>query len=58
LHQLNVEHGGRTLEPISISAGFAVFPDHGETPEELLHAADSAMYQAKRAGRDRVFEYA
>ncbi|HUF37340.1 MAG TPA: diguanylate cyclase [Anaerolineales bacterium] len=58
LHNLNVEFDGMVLGPISISVGIAVFPVHGETPEELLHAADSAMYQAKRAGRDRVAEYA
>lgn len=32
----------------SLSIGVAVYPDHGVTPDALLHAADGAMYQAKR----------
>ena len=34
----------------SVSIGVAVFPEHGSTASELLRAADSAMYQAKRTG--------
>jgi diguanylate cyclase (GGDEF)-like protein len=35
----------------SLSIGVAVYPDHGATPGALLHAADGAMYQAKRLSR-------
>ncbi|KAI2685538.1 MULTISPECIES: diguanylate cyclase [unclassified Pseudomonas] len=35
----------------SLSIGVAVFPDHGVSPGALLHAADAAMYQAKRLSR-------
>ncbi|WP_260959731.1 diguanylate cyclase domain-containing protein [Pseudomonas citri] len=35
----------------SLSIGIAVYPDHGTTPGTLLHAADAAMYQAKRLTR-------
>jgi len=38
----------------TISAGVAVFPHHGETDEDLLRAADQAMYVAKAAGRNCV----
>lgn len=37
----------------TISFGIASFPRHGETAEELLRAADRAMYAAKELGRDR-----
>ncbi len=35
----------------SASVGFAMFPDHGSTPEELKRHADTAMYTAKRGVR-------
>jgi diguanylate cyclase (GGDEF)-like protein len=41
---------------IGASFGAAVYGDHGGTPEELLRAADAAMYQAKR-GRHGVRLY-
>ena len=37
------------------SAGIAIFPRDGNNANELLRAADWALYAAKRAGRDRVF---
>ena len=39
------------------SAGVAAYPDHGKTPDELTHAADTALYIAKNIGRNRVVEY-
>src|SRR3546814_9567213 len=38
---------------ISPSIGISVYPDHGQVPTELLKQAETAMYQAKAAGRDR-----
>jgi diguanylate cyclase (GGDEF)-like protein len=40
--------------PITISMGVATYPEHGEDPETLVSKADAALYQAKKAGRDRV----
>ena len=31
------------------SIGISIFPDHGQTPDELLQHADVAMYSAKRS---------
>jgi diguanylate cyclase (GGDEF)-like protein len=42
--------GGR----VTLSIGLASFPVHADTPEALIAAADAALYQAKREGRDRV----
>jgi diguanylate cyclase (GGDEF)-like protein/PAS domain S-box-containing protein len=39
---------------ITISMGLAEFPAHGTNSKEILSAADIALYQAKREGRDRV----
>jgi len=37
-----------------LSVGVAVFPEHGSTVEDILHAVDTALYRAKAEGRDRV----
>lgn len=39
---------------ITLSFGVAEFPSHGDSGAELISVADSALYQAKRDGRDRV----
>jgi diguanylate cyclase (GGDEF)-like protein len=40
---------------VTVSIGVAVFePDGGETSEDLLDRADSALYSAKSSGRNRV----
>jgi two-component system, cell cycle response regulator len=39
---------------VTVSVGVSAFPLDGMTAEDLLRAADEAMYRAKRAGRDRV----
>jgi two-component system, cell cycle response regulator len=39
---------------ISVSIGVATFPDDGTDSEGLVRAADTALYAAKRAGRNRV----
>lgn len=38
---------------LGASVGIAVFPNDARTAEELLRCADSAMYRAKHAGRNR-----
>ncbi len=40
--------------PVTASAGLATFPIHAGTPDALVRAADEALYESKRAGRDRV----
>lgn len=39
---------------ITVSIGVSTYPDHGDSWEDLLNAADSAMYTAKAAGRNCV----
>ena len=43
----------------TVSIGFAVFPEHDEgSIETLLRNSDTALYRAKRSGRDRVVPFA
>lgn len=43
--------GGKPVR-IGITIGIALFPQHGDTVEQVLKAADDAMYRAKDAGRN------
>ena len=47
---------GKSLR-LSISVGGAVFPDHAQTSAELMQKADEALYQSKRAGKNRAAVY-
>jgi len=42
------------LPQITVSIGVAVFAEHGETLAKVIDAADKALYESKRAGRNRV----
>lgn len=37
---------------VGASVGMASFPRHGQTRKQLLHAADIAMYEVKRTGKN------
>jgi diguanylate cyclase (GGDEF)-like protein/PAS domain S-box-containing protein len=54
VRSLTVEHHGTVMGTISASLGVALFPQHGDSRDELIQAADEAMYRAKREGRDRI----
>ncbi|MFA5890919.1 MAG: diguanylate cyclase [Actinomycetota bacterium] len=45
---------GETPVAVTISIGYAVYPENGTTPRQLLDAADQALYEAKARGRNRV----
>lgn len=51
-----VRHQLSDGEPASIgaSAGLAIYPRDGQTPQRLLQAADAAMYAVKRSGGGNV----
>lgn len=46
-----------TTHQITISIGVAAFPDDATDPIHLVELADSALYRAKRSGRNRICAY-
>jgi diguanylate cyclase (GGDEF)-like protein len=51
---LQLEPSGQSLPSVTMSIGVACSSDHGDTGEQLIHAADMALYRAKAGGRDQV----
>jgi diguanylate cyclase (GGDEF)-like protein len=51
---VRLEYGGTLLDAVTSSFGVAVYPQHAGDAEALLRAADEALYEAKKAGRNRV----
>jgi diguanylate cyclase (GGDEF)-like protein/PAS domain S-box-containing protein len=52
--KIEIVFQGQILGSINISMGIASYPVQGIEADELLRAADAALYRAKQAGRDRV----
>ncbi len=50
--QLHLQY--RHLHPLTISAGVALYPEHGSNGKEIIRAAEGALHQAKANGRDCV----
>jgi len=53
VENLKVQHNNASLQ-IKISIGTAMYPDNGDTAESIIIEADSALYRAKEAGRNKV----
>lgn len=43
--------------PVTVGAGVALFPVDGGSAAALVRAADTALYKAKRLGRDRTVRF-
>jgi diguanylate cyclase (GGDEF)-like protein len=51
---LHLAQDNKQLGSVTVSIGVAGFPEHANTPLELLRIADKCLYASKANGRDRV----
>jgi diguanylate cyclase (GGDEF)-like protein len=56
INKLKINSNGTKFN-ISFSAGIAAFPANGKNIEEVMQAADKALYQAKALGRNCIVVY-
>ncbi|MGB9835604.1 MAG: diguanylate cyclase [Candidatus Saccharicenans sp.] len=54
VRHLELKFAGSLLSHLTVSAGVASFPEHGQKWSEVLQAADLALLKAKSEGRNRV----
>ena len=54
VRKIEVQYRGETLGNLTVSIGVAAFPDYGESRDDVVQAADRALYHAKKEGRNRV----
>lgn len=47
----------KSIPSITVSIGIATAPEQGDTVEEIISAADKALYKAKQLGRNRIEVY-
>ncbi len=50
----HVEMSGKEEKPVTVSVGVASFPEHGFDLENLIKAADDALFLAKAKGKNKV----
>ena len=54
LKDVRIAYDGQMLPPITVSGGISSHPGHADSVLRLLKIADTALYAAKEAGRDRI----
>jgi diguanylate cyclase (GGDEF)-like protein len=59
IENLGIVHDGSVFRSVTVSVGVAVVrPNRESAPDDLVEAADTALYAAKRRGRNLVVEHA
>ncbi len=54
MQHLSFVSDGQVFYRVEASIGIACFPEHGQTYDQILQAADAALYKAKERGRNQV----
>ncbi|WP_237028937.1 diguanylate cyclase [Phaeobacter porticola] len=56
MEDITLRYGSGNLPRVTVSIGVASFPEDGVLPQDLMLAADRALYAAKHAGRNCVMD--
>ncbi|WMU73858.1 diguanylate cyclase [Enterobacter bugandensis] len=56
VHALSLRYGLTEIGPVDVSIGIASYPEHAQS-DNLLRAADVALYRAKELGRSRIMSF-
>lgn len=56
VHALSLRYGLTEIGPVDVSIGIASYPEHAQS-DNLLRAADVALYRAKELGRSRIVSF-
>lgn len=56
VHELSLRYGLSEIGPVDVSIGIASYPQHAQS-DNLLRAADVALYRAKELGRARIVSF-
>lgn len=56
VHELSLRYGLTEIGPVDVSIGIASYPQHAQS-DNLLRAADVALYRAKELGRSRIVSF-
>lgn len=51
---LEFSRDGKVIYQVEASIGIACFPDHGSSYDEIVQAADQALYLAKEKGKNQI----
>lgn len=51
---ISIKWGAEIVKNVTVSLGVSYYPENGSTRNELIEAADRALYKAKQEGKDRV----
>jgi diguanylate cyclase (GGDEF)-like protein len=54
VRRLTLDVKSASVSTVSVSVGMAIYPEHGRNGEDLLRAADEALYQAKASGKNQA----
>jgi diguanylate cyclase (GGDEF)-like protein len=57
ISQIEFRFGGKIIDPLTASFGISLYPENGDDAAKLIEAADRALYESKKSGRNKITIY-